>query len=191
MSKRERSKENRRFALKKLICDLISLLNHKNKKMFRASTQFMKSIKIAFVRNTHTAIIYTDGSYYSKYKKSAGIGLYFPDGEHYNVCEKIHAVSSNYSEMMAIYRAINICNFLNIGGLIYTDSEYAIREIYSPNYLKHLEKRNIKDFEQVEYPRIVIKHVKAHQYLHSSMPGHNHSVGNAIADALAKYGAKM
>jgi hypothetical protein len=23
------------------------------------------------------------------------------------------------------------------------------------------------------------------------MPGHNHSVGNAIADALAKYGAKM
>lgn len=159
--------------------------------MFRSSTQFMKSIKIAFVRNTHTAIIYTDGSFYSKYKKSAGIGLYFPDGEHYNVCEKIHAISSNYSEMKAVYRAINICKLLGIGGIIYTDSEHVIRKIYAPNYLTNLKELTIKDFEYIDCPGVQIRHVKAHQYLHSSMPGHNHSVGNAIADALAKYGAKM
>ena len=177
--------------MKKLICDLIFLSNHKNKKMLRNGNQFMKSIKIPFIRRNHTAIIYTDGSYYSKYKKSAGIGLYFPDGEHYNVCEKIHAISSTYSEMKAVYRAINICNLLGIGGMIYTDSEHVIRKIYTPNYLTNLKELTIKDFEYIDCPGIQIRHVKAHQYLHSSMPGHNHSVGNAIADALAKYGAKM
>lgn len=159
--------------MKKLICDLIFLSNHKNKKMFRNGNQFMKSIKIQFIRRNHTAIIYTDGSYYSKYKKSAGIGLYFPDGEHYNVCEKIHAISSTYSEMMAVYRAIKICELLKINGTIYTDSEHVIRKIYG------------------KHGGINLNHVKAHQYLHASMPGHNHSVGNAIADALAKYGANM
>jgi ribonuclease HI len=174
--------------MKKLICDLISLSNYKNKKMFRNGNKFMK---FAFIRNNHTAIIYTDGSYYGKYKKSAGIGLYFPDGEHYNVCEKIHAISSTYSEMMAVYRAIKICELLKINGTIYTDSEHVIRKIYAPNYLTNLKELTIKDFEYIDCPGIQIRHVKAHQYLHASMPGHNHSVGNAIADALAKYGAKM
>lgn len=132
-------------------------------------------------RTIYTATIYTDGSFYSNrnpnnkaiIKSAAGIGIYFPNGEHYNVCEKINAVSSNYSEMMAIYRAIKICDLLKINGIIYTDSEYAIQKI---NY-KHCG--------------ILLHHVKAHRYLHSSIPGHDHSVGNAIADTLAKYGSKM
>ena len=129
-------------------------------------------------RGIHTATIYVDGSFHKitnnkVFRKSAGIGLYFPNGEHYNVCEKVHAISANYSELMAVYRAIKICNLLEINGTIYTDSEYVIREINGKN------------------SGIFLKHVKAHQYLHSSIPGHDHSVGNAIADALAKYGSRM
>jgi len=92
---------------------------------------------------------------------------------------------------MAVHRAINICKLLNIGGIIYTDSEHVIRKIHAPNYLTSLKELTIKDFEYIDCPGVQVRHVKAHQYLHSSMPGHNHSVGNAIADALAKYGANM
>lgn len=130
-----------------------------------------------YKRGIYTATIYTDGSFFKitnkNNKSAAGIGLYFPNGEHYNVCEKVHAISANYSELMAVYRAIKICNLLEINGTIYTDSEYVIREINGKN------------------SGIFLKHVKAHQYLHSSIPGHEHSVGNAIADALAKYGSRM
>jgi len=130
-----------------------------------------------YKRGIYTATIYVDGSFIKfndkVFRKSAGIGLYFPNGEHYNVSEKVHAISANYSEMMAVYRAIKICDLLAINGAIYTDSEYVIREINS------------------KHNGIFLKHVKAHQYLHSSIPGHDHSVGNAIADTLAKYGAKM
>ena len=73
-------------------------------------------------RTIYTATIYVDGSFYANnkaiIKSAAGIGIYFPNGEHYNVCEKINAVSSNYSEMMAIYRAIKICDLLKINGII-------------------------------------------------------------------------
>jgi ribonuclease HI len=129
-------------------------------------------------RGIHTAIIYVDGSFHKTtnnkvFRKSAGIGLYFPNGEHYNVCEKVHAISADYSELMAVYRAIKICNLLEINGTIHTDSEYVIREINS------------------KHSGIFLKHVKAHQHIHSSIPGHEHSVGNAIADALAKYGSRM
>ncbi len=136
----------------------------------------MFSKRFLQVRGIHTATIYVDGSfikYNNNIKKTAGIGLYFPNAEHYNVCEKVHAVSSNYSEMMAVYRAIKICDLLAINGIIYTDSEYVIRQINQ------------------KHSGIFLKHVKAHQYLHSSFPDHEHSVGNAIADALAKYGARM
>ena len=122
------------------------------------------------LRSIHTATIYANGYFI---KHAAGIGLYFPNGEHPNVCEKIHTLSSNYSELMAVYRAIKICDLLAINGIIYTDSEYAIRQI---NY---------------KHSGIFLNYVKAHQYLHSSILGHEHSVGNALAYALAKYGSKM
>jgi ribonuclease HI len=137
---------------------------------------FKRIVRFYQKRTIHTATIYVDGSfikYNNNIKKTAGIGLYFPNGEHYNVCEKVHAVSANYSEMMAVYRAIKICDLLAINGIIYTDSEYVIRQINQ------------------KHSGIFLKHVKAHQYLHSSFPDHEHSVGNAIADALAKYGARM
>jgi len=121
-------------------------------------------------RSIHTAIIYTNGYFI---KHAAGIGLYFPNAEHHNVCEKIHTVSSNYSELMAVYRAIKICDLLAINAIIHTDSEFVIRQIN--------QKRS----------GIFLNYVKAHQYLHSSILGHEHSVGNALAYALAKYGSKM
>ena len=99
---------------------------------------FKRIVRFYQRRTIYTATIYVDGSFYANNKainkSAAGIGIYFPNAEHYNVCEKVNAVSSNYSEMMAVYRAIKICDLLKINGIIYTDSEYAIRQINYNSY---------------------------------------------------------
>ena len=138
-------------------------------------------------------LIYTDGSYMTNPTRG-GIGIYFSRGEHSNICENyskwfnpvINPPTINRCELLAICRAFAICLCFHFRGEIHTDSEYAIRAItgksseVNADLIKPLrliyEKHN-GDF--------ILKHVKAHQF-----NGNPHSIGNAVADALARYGAK-
>lgn len=180
----------------------------------RLFTPFLIQRKI-YARFTHNHVtIYTDGSYMHKFN-SGGIGIHFPRNispsfsgdisENYSLwCDTIkYPPTSNRCELLAIYRAFAICLAHSNSATIYTDSEYAINSIarysnvWNQNGWKKIDGTPVKNLDLIIPMYIIysrdgdrafeLKHVKAHQYL--SEKENIHSVGNAIADTLARRGA--
>lgn len=163
-----------------------------------------------FVSTSNRALVYTDGSFIKTKTGpgSGGIGVHFADKHYPDISENYSLwfdpykfpPTSNRCELLAIYRTISVCLAHNIPAEIHTDSEYAINSIvyYGPRWNANgwykLDGKPVKNIDLI-LPmylvcsrmdnNFVFKHVQAHQ-----KNKNQHTIGNTIADALAKQGAK-
>lgn len=165
----------------------------------------MPYIKIA-IRQTHShksqqyrIPIYVDGSFKLANKPVGGIGVFFPTGLHKPIAEPYHMwfqerlypynpPTSFRCELLAICRAMEVCIRAGAPVTIYSDSASALRVIKtqknvenSGDILEVIQLMCDKRKEQFKF-----EFVPAHTYT-----GSTHSVGNAVADMLAKYGRNL
>ena len=152
-------------------------------------------------------LVYTDGSLVKKDGKTfCGYGIYFPNGEYKSISRKfIHGpITNNRAELYAILKTLVICNIINLERVknnqeqikqvnIYSDSEYSVKtfNIWLPKW--KLTKKvylnpdiiNEIDIHLKMAPfKVVFTHIRAH-----TGKSDTHSIGNDIADGLAKKGA--
>lgn len=154
-----------------------------------------------------TIEIYTDGSFIkNKNGIKCGYGIYFPNNEYKSIGRKFtHApITNNRAELYAIFKTIILCNIINEQRIInnikkikeiiiYTDSDYCVKSltIWYKNWVKNGKKYLNKDIidliidamKNVDF-KIKLKHVRAHTGKNDPQ-----SIGNDIADRLAKKGA--
>jgi ribonuclease HI len=145
--------------------------------------------------------IYTDGSslYNGKPNCVSGYGIHFDKNVFPDVSQKIIGSkhSNNIAELTAIIEAIKIVKNIKEPITIYTDSNYSI--LCATTYGKRLSKNNWKDgtkiipnLELVKAlymsitSNIELKYIKAHTENQDI-----HSIGNEIADKLAKQAISM
>ena len=139
--------------------------------------------------------VYTDGACSNNGKEgaSAGIGVYFGEGDPRNISRRIEGKqTNNVAELMAILAAYEMIKDDIVGGklvAIVSDSEYAIRCCGS--YGERMNKEGWKTaipnkdlvrrlYELYRGSNVQFIHIRAHTGLSDE-----HSVGNAEADRLA------
>ena len=140
---------------------------------------------------------YCDSSYDDK-RKTAGIGVIIENGSERRVYSNwLPARSNNEGELFAIYVSVIL---MNGRGTIYTDSQTAISYIKGEikedksrgrdQWLNHMyckfwayRIRNLMVKDENGRCLLNIDKVKAHQHNY-----HTHSIGNRLADLLAKEG---
>jgi ribonuclease HI len=142
--------------------------------------------------------IYTDGSslYNGKPNCISGYGIYFDKNAFSDVSQKVIGSkhSNNIAELTAIIKAIEIVKKETTPITIYTDSKYSI--LCATTFGKRLSKNDWKDgkkiipnlelvqalYESISVkPNIELKYIEAHTEKQDI-----HSIGNEIADKLAK-----
>ncbi len=161
-------------------------------------------VKNILIRRMHThssrifVPIYVDGSYElcknGFGKGIGGIGVFFPNGMHKPIAEPYKlwfpdvSPTSFRCELLAIYRAMAISIFANQPATIYSDSQSALHVIQTGKNVNGCDDILLDLHYAYNQRRSLIQfqHVSAHTYT-----GSQHSVGNAIADILAKYGRKL
>ena len=139
--------------------------------------------------------VYTDGSCVNNGKPNAkaGYGVYFGNRDPRNVsAHLIGPATNNRAELTALIAALEIIGTTPV--VLYTDSQYCINGITS--WIKGWKKNGWKTatgqpvinkdlwlkFDELYDPRLAtVKYVKAH----------DESVGNEMADVLAKHGASL
>lgn len=139
--------------------------------------------------------VYTDGACSNNGKEgaSAGIGVYFGEGDPRNISRRIEGKqTNNVAELMAILAAYEMIKDDIVGGkvvAIVSDSEYAIRCCGS--YGERMNKEGWKTaipnkdlvrrlYELYRGSNVQFIHIRAHTGLSDE-----HSLGNAEADRLA------
>jgi ribonuclease HI len=147
--------------------------------------------------------IYTDGSalYNGKPNCVSGYGIHFDEDVFPDVSQKVTGSkhSNNIAELTAIIKAIEIVKKVTTPITIYTDSKYSI--LCATTFGKRLSKNNWKDgtkiipnlelvkelYESISIkPTIQLKYIEAHTEKQDI-----HSIGNEIADKLAKQAISM
>ena len=147
--------------------------------------------------------IYTDGSslYNGKPNCVSGYGIHFYQNVFPDVSQKVIGSkhSNNIAELTAIIKAIEIVKKITEPITIYTDSKYSI--LCATTFGKRLSKNNWKDgtkiipnlelvkglYESISVkPNIELKYIEAHTEKQDI-----HSIGNEIADKLAKQAISM
>lgn len=136
--------------------------------------------------------IYTDGSAYNNGKANAtgGYGVFYATGDIPNVSERIKAgkITNNVAELRAIIVALKQIKSCKRSACIHYDSEYAAGVITGKTQAhKNLELvkegkdlyRDVLDY--VTFKHIPAEHIKIHTVDHNI-----HTIGNDIADHLAK-----
>jgi len=156
---------------------------------------------------TNEIEIYTDGSCFNNGKKNVpgGIGVYIPILT-VAISEKIYNATNNIAELKAIIKAIDIIKkHSDKRFIIYTDSQYSINcctqwvkkwiwDAYKKVYKKKSRNktvdvknsqliREIVDYLSNNNNNMRFKYIKAH-----TSKRDKHSVGNDMADQLAKKG---
>jgi ribonuclease HI len=142
--------------------------------------------------------VFTDGacSNNGKVTAKAGIGVYFGKDDHRNTSKRvIGKQSNNTAELSAVIEVFSILREEILSGeeiIIYSDSTYTIR--WCGKYGKKMEQNNwvqTKPIPNLElgkklyilcksYPKVGLKHIKAHTGLQDE-----YSIGNENADRLA------
>lgn len=132
--------------------------------------------------------IYTDCSY-DPYKHVCGLGLYIEDGVvTRTISTHITADNNNYGELFAIYLAAILSHGKNC--TIYTDSQIAM------SFVKGDVKCNadtVDSYERFQRLRLLGYKIRQLKPVLAWVRGHqrdlnNHSIGNQLADLLAKQG---
>lgn len=131
-------------------------------------------------KNNKIINVYTDGGCSNNGFKnaSAGIGIYFEDGQYQNVSKKIQGKqTNNRAELTAILEALKIVH-TNEDVLIHTDSEYSINGITGINKIHKNEDLfdSIKKIISQRKGSTKFKKVEGHSGLKD---------GNYYADELA------
>ena len=156
--------------------------------------QNMKPIKI----EKDTYIIYTDGACTNNGQKNpkAGIGIHFSVKNKIKIEDislklQIEKPTNNKAELMAIGKALEMCNENNINDkiIIFTDSQYSIKciTLWYPDWVNKKNTKNKKNIDILRrvyelYKRLDVQfeYIKAHTNFKDE-----HSRGNSIADHLA------
>jgi len=147
--------------------------------------------------------IYTDGSslYNGKPNCVSGYGIHFDKNVFQDISQKVIGLkhSNNIAELTAIIKAIEIVKKVTTPITIYTDSKYSI--LCATTFGKRLSKNNWKDgtkiipnlelvkalYESISVkPNIELKYIEAHTEKQDI-----HSIGNEMADKLAKQAISM
>jgi ribonuclease HI len=139
--------------------------------------------------------VYTDGACSNNGKEgaSAGIGVYFGDGDPRNISRRVEGKqTNNVAELMAIIAAFDVIKDDLIGGksvAIVSDSEYAIRccgsygsRLAGEGWRTAIPNKELvrKVWEYSQGVNIQFIHIRAHTGLTDE-----HSLGNDGADRLA------
>jgi len=139
--------------------------------------------------------VYTDGACSNNGKEgaSAGIGVYFSDGDPRNISRRVEGKqTNNVAELMAIIAAFEVIKDDLIGGksvAIVSDSEYAIRccgsygaRLAGEGWRSVIPNKELvrKVWEYSQGVNVQFIHIRAHTGLTDE-----HSLGNDGADRLA------
>lgn len=132
--------------------------------------------------------IYTDCSY-DPYSHVCGLGLYIEDGVvTRTISTRINADNNNYGELFAIYLAAILSHGKDC--TIYTDSQIAM------SFVKGNVKCNaetVDSYERFQRLRLLGYKIRQLKPVLAWVRGHqkdlnSHSIGNQLADLLAKQG---
>ena len=151
--------------------------------------------------------IFTDGSYVKKGgKEYCGYGIYFKNNEYKPISRpfKHQPITNNRAELYAILKALIICNIINENSKknnkplikevnIYSDSRYCVKTFndWLPKWKKtKKEYLNADIINQIDecLQNCNFKINFIHIFAHTNNKDEN-SIGNSIADTLAKKGA--
>ena len=151
--------------------------------------------------NNKINYVYTDGSCVNNGKENAkaGMGIFFSDGKHAPISQKldgnIYKQTNNTAELLAIITTLEIINseFPGEYFVIFTDSKYSM--LCAGNYGERMHSKNWR--EDIKNKELVEKLYKLynlnknseytflqHIYSHTGKPD-EHSLGNEQADRLA------
>lgn len=143
--------------------------------------------------DTNILYVYTDGSTIGNGTKRAkgGYGVFFSDTDLSNISEPLlnTKISNNTTELSAMISAFKVIQTLDINAVVhlYYDSEYAynvitgVKKAHSNKELVALGSRLLRECRC----SVIFQHVNSHTGATDL-----HSIGNEIADRLAKRGAK-
>ncbi|KAF9546228.1 hypothetical protein EC957_009967 [Mortierella hygrophila] len=160
-------------------------------------SSFTRINGITVPSGSDTLVIYTDGSARGNGKvgSQAGLGVFFGVNDPRNLSERLQGEQTNQrAEIMAVYRALQVCGSDTIPVEIRSDSQYTINIVtqWGANWMKNGWKRsdggNVLHRDIIEPLLMMIKN-RPGPIKWTHVRAHIGTFGNEMADKLANAGA--
>ncbi|KAG0299354.1 hypothetical protein BGZ97_003766 [Linnemannia gamsii] len=162
-----------------------------------AKSSFTRINGITVPSGSDTLVIYTDGSARGNGKlgSQAGLGVFFGVNDPRNLSERLQGEQTNQrAEIMAVYRALQVCGSDTIPVEIRSDSQYTINIVtqWGQNWMKNGWKRSdggaVLHRDIIE-PLLLMIQNRPGPIKWTHVRAHIGTFGNEMADKLANAGA--